>query len=442
MTIGRKLLLCFTIMATFTLIAGSYAIFRLRDMSELASSTISKDYAVVENARKMADLALGMENVEKKFLVMKDDSIAELFWSYSSELQGLIDSVADLNLPGISPYLKRVTVEKENYEETFRQVASLVNARRMEEATRLSEDKGKQALEGLLSSISALQRRAERTVDSRIKEINRESVNASRITMFLTIAGFFLGLLLALRVTLDISRPLSRLERVTSLVAEGNFNEKINLNRNDEIGRLSRAFDIMIEKLKVLEAMLLDASPLTGLPGNRAIEEEISKRLQSGIPFSLCHIDLDNFKPYGDNYGYAWGSEVIREVAIILEEARQKRGGPSTFIGHIGGDDFVLLDEPDRARAIASWVIKEFDRRSLKFYTEEDRERGGIWARDRLGNMIFFPLISLTISIVTDDGKVYSHPIEMARAVALVKNYGKTLPGSKVVAKEDIMELQ
>ncbi|MCX7816017.1 MAG: diguanylate cyclase [Syntrophales bacterium] len=431
-------MICFTIVAGFTLIAGSYAIFRLKDMSELASSVISKDYEALENSRKMADLALGMENVEKKFLVMKDDSIAALFWLYSSELQRMIDSVADLKLPGFSYYLEKVMLAKSEYEELFRQKVSLINEGRLGEATRLSEDKGKHFFESLLSSIKALQRKAEQTVDARIKEINRESVKASRITMLLTISGLFLGLFLAVRVTLDISKPLSRLEKMTSLIAQGNFNEKINLSRNDEIGSLSKAFDAMVEKLKVLEAMLLDASPLTGLPGNRAIEEEISKRLHGGIPFSLCHIDLDNFKPYGDNYGYAWGSEVIREVALILEEAKKKMGGQLTFIGHIGGDDFVLLDEPERARTMALWIIQEFDRRSLKFYTEEDRKSGGIWGRDRKGNVLFFPLISLTISIVTDDGRMYKNPIEMARAVAQVKNYGKTLPGSKVVSAEDI----
>jgi len=183
---------------------------------------------------------------------------------------------------------------------------------------------------------------------------------------------------------------------------------------------------------------LLDASPLTRLPGNLAIEREIERRLKQGRPFSLCHIDLDNFKPFADVYGYAWGSEMIKETAAILEEALQVEGTTDDFIGHIGGDDFVLLAEPERALRISRYVVRIFNDRTGKYYTEEDRNRGSITALDRMGKWQDFPLVTVTISVVTDDGSRFKLPVEMARVAAQVKKYGKRIPGNNCVTEEEM----
>ena len=147
--------------------------------------------------------------------------------------------------------------------------------------------------------------------------IKTRGIRASRMTITLSAIGLFVGLALALVITYNISRPLKELKKATEHIAEGKFEYNLNINRPDEIGSLADAFSFMMERLKVLEGLLLDASPLTGLPGNIAIEMEIQKRLLEKKPFSLCHVDLDNFKPFADKYGYAWGSEVIKEVARI-----------------------------------------------------------------------------------------------------------------------------
>jgi diguanylate cyclase (GGDEF)-like protein len=194
----------------------------------------------------------------------------------------------------------------------------------------------------------------------------------------------------------------------------------------------------MTKRLKILETLHLDASPLTGLPGNLAIEQEIERRLREEELFSLCHLDLDNFKPFADHYGYAWGSEVIKEVAVILEDCKQKWGHMVDFIGHIGGDDFILIAEPLRAEAMCRCIVEEFDKRIRKFYSEEDQQRGFILAKDRQGQLREFPLVTVTLSIVTGNSSVYRSPLEMAKMAAEVKNYGKTLSGNKYVKKEDM----
>jgi GGDEF domain-containing protein len=246
------------------------------------------------------------------------------------------------------------------------------------------------------------------------------------------------GILLVLLVTYNISRPLRRLEKATAVIAEGKFDYDVRLNRNDEIGSLARAFSVMARRLKILEERNLAASPLTGLPGNLAIERELGKRLQAKKPVSLCHVDLDNFKPFADQYGYAWGSEVIKEVALLLIAELKEAGAKEDFVGHIGGDDFVILSVPPRAEEICRRIVAGFDGRIRKFYTEQDRERGFFIGKDRKGVLQTFPLISVTIAIVTDDGARFQNPLAMAEAAAQLKEYAKTLPGSNCVTEKDV----
>ena len=168
--------------------------------------------------------------------------------------------------------------------------------------------------------VRAIQKKAEGDIDARMNRINDQSLRASRLTVVLSLVSLVVGVLLVVMlVTYNISRPLRRLEKATAMIAEGKFDDDFRLNRDDEIGSLSQAFGVMAQRLKILEERNLDASPLTGLPGNLAIEREIENRLQAKTPISLCHVDLDNFKPFADQYGYAWGSEVIKEVALLLD---------------------------------------------------------------------------------------------------------------------------
>ena len=190
--------------------------------------------------------------------------------------------------------------------------------------------------------------------------------------------------------------------------------------------------------MKILETLQLDASPLTRLPGNLAIEREIEHRLAQKRPFALCHIDLDNFKPFADAYGYAWGSEVIKETSDIIEEIKKDIGNDEAFIGHIGGDDFVLISDPAGAAAMCQRIVDCFGDRILKFYNEADGARGFILAKDRQGAIQRFPLISITVSMVTDDGTNYKSPLDMAKMAAEVKEFGKSMPGSNYVTKEEM----
>jgi len=268
-----------------------------------------------------------------------------------------------------------------------------------------------------------------------------QGLTASRITITLSILSLIAGFSLAVLITYNIARPLRKLEQATALIAEGRFDNDLNMNRGDAIGSLARAFSVMAERLKVLEAVHRDASPLTGLPGNLAIEKQLKKRLAEKIPFSLCHVDLDNFKPFADHYGYAWGSEVIKEVGHILINQAKTMEDHNVFIGHIGGDDFIIIAEPHKAKKICRIILKEFDLCSLNFFSEEDRQKGFFTGKDRSGITRNFPLITMTIAIVTDDGSRFKNPLDMAEMAAKLKEYAKSLPGSNYVTLEDIEKI-
>jgi diguanylate cyclase (GGDEF)-like protein len=177
------------------------------------------------------------------------------------------------------------------------------------------------------------------------------------------------------------------------------------------------------------------ANPLTGLPGNLSIEEEIRRRLGDGSPFSLLQIDIDSFKSFNDYYGYARGDEAIRTLARILVEYAQRHGGTEDFVGHIGGDDFVVLSRPQRAERIAEDVIEQFDTATRALYDEVDRERGYIEVPNRRHVTEKFPFMSVTIALVSTDRIPVSHQAELIDIAQELKAHGKGIPGSVVVGE-------
>ena len=271
-----------------------------------------------------------------------------------------------------------------------------------------------------------------------MNRIARQGRAAVQMTLGLSLLSLVLGITLALMITRNISKPLKQLQKATRLIAEGNLDHKIEARRDDEIGALADSFSHMTQRLKVLEALNLDASPLTGLPGNLAIENRIEQSLAKGKHFSLCQVDLDNFKPFADQYGYAWGSEVIKEVAGLLQGYIAEMKLAEMFLGHIGGDDFVLIGDPGQVEGICKKLVVDFAGRILRYYRPEDAQKGYFIGRNRQGTVQKFPLITITAAIVTDDGSRFKNPLEMARRVAELKEYAKRMPGSNYVTEEAV----
>jgi diguanylate cyclase (GGDEF)-like protein len=177
----------------------------------------------------------------------------------------------------------------------------------------------------------------------------------------------------------------------------------------------------------------LEANPLTRLPGNVSIMNELDRRLSGKQLFAVCYADLDKFKAYNDTYGFEHGDEVIKETARILIRAMQKYGNPDDFIGHIGGDDFVLVTTPQAADKICKKIIVDFEKAVPSFYNEADRKKGFILAHDRKGKEQKIPLLSISIGVVTNESRKISHVAQIGQIGAELKEAAKRLERSNYI---------
>jgi diguanylate cyclase (GGDEF)-like protein len=171
-------------------------------------------------------------------------------------------------------------------------------------------------------------------------------------------------------------------------------------------------------------------SPLTGLPGNVRIEEEIDQLVESGREFALLYADLDHFKAYNDHYGFMRGDQVIQATSSILEEVSSEVTGADAFVGHVGGDDFVLIVSPDKATDVAEAIVTRFDAAVPALYDPEDRERGYVEVANRRGELQRFPLISISIGIATTELRAYAHYAEAVAIATEMKTFTKATVGS------------
>jgi len=180
-------------------------------------------------------------------------------------------------------------------------------------------------------------------------------------------------------------------------------------------------------------ARALDANPLTKLPGNVSILEELQARLSQVKPLAIAYVDLDKFKAFNDTYGFERGDEVIKTTARILLTTLQKEGTPEDFLGHIGGDDFVLITAPPLVEKICYQVLSEFAKIAPSFYEEGDRKRGFIEAKDRDGMIKQFPLLTVSIAVVTNENRLLNHVAEVAQIGAELKEWVKSKGGNRWV---------
>jgi len=177
----------------------------------------------------------------------------------------------------------------------------------------------------------------------------------------------------------------------------------------------------------------LEANPLTRLPGNISILNELGRRIEDKSPFAVCYLDLDKFKSFNDKYGFEHGDEVIRETARILIRTVKELGDKDDFIGHIGGDDFVIVTRPVTADKLCEKVIADFDATIPSFYNETDRKNGYILAHDRQGKSRKIPLMSISIGVVTNESRKIEHVAEIGEIGAELKSYAKKVGKSNCI---------
>src|SRR4051794_22234613 len=173
-------------------------------------------------------------------------------------------------------------------------------------------------------------------------------------------------------------------------------------------------------------------SPLTGLPGNHRINEEIAARATGEDNFAVCHVDLDNFKAFNDRYGWLRGDDVITLLASALKAAGAEVGQPAPFIGHVGGDDFVVICAPEHVEAFTADCMQLFDRGVANLHDPDDVKAGFISIVDRQGNERRFPLVSVSIGVAMTGRRHYADHRAIVAVATEMKVVAKGQPGSAV----------
>ncbi len=177
-------------------------------------------------------------------------------------------------------------------------------------------------------------------------------------------------------------------------------------------------------------ARILELNPLTRLPGNITIIEEIQRRIDYHSTFALAYADIDNFKPFNDRYGFSRGDEVIRMTARLITNINKATSPSEGFIGHIGGDDFIFIQPVDKVEEACSELIGRFDEIIPSFYDPPDRERGFIESTNREGKVRKFTFLTLSIGVAHDMYRKFTHYGQVSEIAAEMKKYAKTFAGS------------
>lgn len=240
----------------------------------------------------------------------------------------------------------------------------------------------------------------------------------------------FANVILGSILSKTIVKPIKDLNIATKEIAEGNLQKKVNIRTRDEIEELGNTFNYMTFALQKMKDRAENANPLTSLPGNNMIHEEITKRIRMNMKFVVVYADLDNFKAYNDNYGIEAGDKAIKLTAEILQEGL-KLGSHDDFLGHEGGDDFVLITTPAKVEKITNYIITEFDKRVRPLYRKEDLERGYIVAESRDGTIKKFPIMTLSLVGVSNELRTLKSYGEITNICAEVKKKAKAIESGR-----------
>lgn len=222
-------------------------------------------------------------------------------------------------------------------------------------------------------------------------------------------------------LVVDYHTPLEQVSKLAVAREEDSLYDYIVVTKNDNYYGIITVKQLL-EKITDLEIKRAKHSnPLSGLPGNLLIEEKLKLVIDAGKPYGVLYFDLDNFKAYNDVYGFEKGDKILCMTAQIIQSQFKNSNIMDVFIGHIGGDDFIAVLTGIDVIPICQNIIDYFDVRIRGFYTEEDKKRGYIVAKNRHGVEEKFPIVSLSIAVLTSIEGKFKNPADLAEAASVVK---------------------
>jgi GGDEF domain-containing protein len=425
LTVTQKIISGYLVVAMFSLAAILFALHDIQQQVEISGDLVNRDFQAITLVRDLRENILAQERLEQQILILKDDELLELLkgrqlqfeerWQDLDDLE--LEETIELNSPA-----QELVSEREK-------ILSLLTEKKRRTAESYIKTRIAPLRLALLNGLDDLAKVREVLIDAALLTLNRDSLIAYRITLILLILGIALGGGVAYRVVRSITRSINHLSEAARQASDGRFEFTLEEFGRDEFGYLASEFQSMGKRLLDLKNQLLDANPLTHLPGNLAIDHELERRIVSLEPFAHVYIDLDHFKAYNDRYGYQKGSEVIARIGDIIQETVLKLGNPEDLVGHIGGDDYLLLTTPEKSEELAEAIIARFDHMT-DIYTEEDLNNGYYEGVDRFGDHRRYPLMSISIAIILSENMDYPTAQEISAECAKMKEHLKNLPGS------------
>lgn len=428
LTIAKKMLLGYLTLVVLFFLISAFSISSLERLNNINRVIISLDVPLVETADNLVDALISQELYARRYAILKSPEMLNLSREKSKELDKLVEKLRSLPSTEDIP-IERISTLHSEYQalfiggiEYFRDPSS-PSAKKYDSAIKKKQEE----LIGLIKEVSS---RARKDQNEKTFMSSRIGISAFRITLFLCIISIILSIGATVLITRSIALPISHLKFATQNISEGKFDLISEVKNKDEIGDLSNAFNEMTRRLKRLEEMYLDANPITKLPGSIAIQNVLNKRIESNSPLALCYIDLDNFKVFNDKYGYARGNQVIIATSKIIENCVIEVGTSDDFVGHVGGDDFVLITTPENFRKSCNYIVEAFDNTIPNFYDPSDLNRGFITGKTRQGLELQFTTMSISIAVVTNLVRKLTNAIEVGEIAAELKKYAKTIRGS------------
>ncbi len=224
--------------------------------------------------------------------------------------------------------------------------------------------------------------------------------------------------------------PLESVSRIAMTREEYNLYDLIIVVKDNKYLGTVSIMNLLNNITKLQISCAHNANPLTGLPGNLIIESLIKGLVERKEVFAVLYMDLDNFKAYNDKYGFEMGDKVLLLTASVLSRSLAKAGYGDDFIGHIVGDDFIIVTRPDCAIRVAKTVIEMFDAEVRTLYQPDDLAKGYIEVKNRRGHIEQFPLVAISIAIVSNAGCNFTNYLEIAEVAAELKKKAKQVPTS------------
>jgi GGDEF domain-containing protein/CHASE3 domain sensor protein len=417
----QKMIISFVVSGLFMLSALIYSVASMGAMHRIEEEIARTDLTAVTVTISLHEIIQAQERIVGKYQILHQPEFREI---YERNAAKFVEKMAQLRQMSQGPAYSKLSSEYSAY---ARSAGKLFADQPVSPAAmRQSADRVGKAIEQLRTE-------QQDSLERKLKDSDKQESQTVVISIGLAIGGVVTAFVIAFLMVYSFAASIGKLQRATHRIADGDFDHDPGIPPGDEIGSLAQDFSRMAERLKELEQISLDASPLTRLPGNIAIEDSLSRRMREQSRFVMCYMDLDNFKSYNDRYGYIKASELLKDTGRLIHIAVKRLDDPEAFVGHIGGDDFVAIVSADRAEAACREIIADFDAMIPGHYSDEDRNAGAINGIDRYGVPRIFPLVSISIAALVCHPGDYASAAEIATAAAKVKDHVKCSSGSNYI---------